>query len=77
MRSPVCDAEAARIIVRAGLQPVRIAMAVKEGNTEEMERRQAMSCVECGMCTYVCPSKIDVTENVRKAKRALALQKKK
>ncbi len=61
----------------AGLQPVRIAMAVKEGNTEEMERRQAMSCVECGMCTYVCPSKIDVTENVRKAKRALALQKKK
>ncbi|WP_304648579.1 4Fe-4S dicluster domain-containing protein, partial [uncultured Dubosiella sp.] len=61
----------------AGLQPVRIAMAMKEGNIEEMERRQAMSCIECGLCTYVCPSKIDVTENVRKAKRALALQKKK
>ncbi|WP_305153168.1 RnfABCDGE type electron transport complex subunit C [uncultured Dubosiella sp.] len=61
----------------AGLQPVRIAMAMKEGNIEEMERRQAMRCIECGLCTYVCPSKIDVTENVRKAKRALALQKKK
>lgn len=61
----------------AGLQPVRIAMAVKEGNIEEMEKRQALSCIECGLCTYVCPSKIDVTENVRKAKRALALQKKK
>ena len=61
----------------AGLQPVRIANAVKEGNLEEMERRQAMSCIECGLCTYVCPSHIEVTENVRKAKRALALQKKK
>ena len=61
----------------AGLQPVRIAAAVKEGNAIEMEKRGAMSCIECGLCSYVCPSHIDVTENVRKAKRTLALQKKK
>lgn len=61
----------------AGLQPVRIAAAVKEGNIEEMEKRGAMSCIECGLCTYVCPSFIQVTENVRKAKRTLQLQKQK
>ncbi|MDO4467031.1 MAG: RnfABCDGE type electron transport complex subunit C [Bacillota bacterium] len=61
----------------SGLQPVRIAAAVKANNIEEMEKRGALSCIECGLCTYICPSKIDVTENVRKAKRVLILKKKK
>jgi electron transport complex protein RnfC len=61
----------------AGLQPVRIAAAVKENNVEEMEKRGALSCIECGLCTYVCPSHILVTENVRKAKRTLMMKKKK
>ena len=34
-------------------------------------------CIECGMCTYICPSKINVTEGIRQAKRFLALKKKK
>ena len=61
----------------SGLQPVRIAAAVKAGDVVEMEKRGAMSCIECGLCSYVCPSHIDVTENVRKAKRTVALKKKK
>lgn len=59
-----------------GLQPVRIANAVKMNDTDEMEKRGAMLCIECGLCTYVCPSKIQVTENVRKAKRTLMMKKK-
>jgi electron transport complex protein RnfC len=37
----------------------------------------AMKCVECGICTYVCPSKIEVTEAVRqgKAKTRIELSK--
>ena len=31
-------------------------------------RLDVMNCIECGLCTYVCPSKIEVTENVRRAK---------
>ena len=61
----------------AGLQPVRIAMAVNAGDAKEMEKRGALQCIECGLCTYVCPSHIDVTENVRKAKRTVMLKKKK
>lgn len=60
-----------------GLQPVRIAEAVKVNNVEEMEKRGALQCIECGLCTYVCPSHIQVTENVRKAKRTINMKKKK
>lgn len=60
----------------SGLQPVRIAAAMKANDVDEMDKRGAMSCIECGLCTYICPSHIDVTENVRKAKRILMLKKK-
>lgn len=59
-----------------GLQPVRIKDAVKMNSVEEMEKRGAMQCIECGLCTYVCPSKIQVTEEVRKAKRTIMMKKK-
>lgn len=61
----------------SGLQPVRITAALKANDVDEMIKRGASSCIECGMCTYICPSKIDVTENVRKAKRIVAMKKKK
>lgn len=59
-----------------GLQPVRIAQSVAAGDKVMMERLRANECMECGLCTYVCPSYLDVTENVRKAKRQLAMRKK-
>jgi len=59
-----------------GLQPVRIAQAEKTKDKAMMEKLCALDCIECGLCTYICPSKLDVTENVRKAKRQLAMAKK-
>lgn len=53
----------------AGIQPVRIATALKANDMDMLSRMDVMSCIECGLCTYVCPSKIDVTEKVRTAKR--------
>lgn len=59
----------------AGLQPVRIAQALKAKDKARMEVLCAKDCIECGLCTYICPSRLDVTENVRRAKRQLMMAK--
>lgn len=61
----------------AGILPVRINNAEKTGNVALIQKLRADQCIECGMCTYVCPSKIEVTENVRKAKKLLMAATKK
>lgn len=60
----------------AGLQPVRIAQAVKTKDKAAMAKLCANECIECGLCTYICPSRLNVTENVRIAKRQLMMTKK-
>ena len=47
---------------------MEVGQAVKKGDVDRMIALKAKSCVECGMCSYVCPSHIEVTENMRKAK---------
>lgn len=53
----------------AGLQPVNIVTAYQAKDKDRLEKLQVRDCVECGLCSYVCPSKIEVTENVRRAKK--------
>ena len=47
--------------------------AEKAANVELIEKLDITRCVECGMCTYICPSKIEVTDMVTKAKRRYQL----
>lgn len=58
-----------------GLQPVRIVQAMKANDKKTIEKMQTNECVECGLCSYVCPSRLEVSENVRRAKKLMALQK--
>lgn len=60
----------------AGLLPVRINNAEAAKDLDLIAKLSADQCIECGLCTYICPSRIDVTEGVRRAKRALQLRKK-
>ena len=60
----------------AGLLPVRINNAEAAADLDWIVKLAADQCIECGMCSYICPSRIDVTEGVRRAKRALMLRKK-
>ena len=54
-----------------GLQPVQIQLALKSGNVERLKKLDAALCVNCGLCSFVCPSKIDVAANIQRAKALL------
>ena len=41
---------------------------VKAKDYERMIKLNVMSCVECGMCSYCCPSRIELTDAMRNAK---------
>lgn len=58
----------------AGLEPVRISAFGKTRDLDTLNKLHVMDCIECGLCTYICPSKIDVTENVRRAKNYVRMQ---
>jgi electron transport complex protein RnfC len=50
------------------LEPVQIMNAVKALDKERIKKLNPLRCIECGLCTYTCTSKIQVTDYVRKAK---------
>jgi Na+-translocating ferredoxin:NAD+ oxidoreductase RnfC subunit len=42
---------------------------------EEAEQARVDLCVECGLCSYVCPSKIDLRTQLIDAKALIAKEK--
>ena len=51
-----------------GLEPQQIMQAVKANDKDRIKALNPLRCIECGLCTYVCTSKIRVTDFVRRAK---------
>ena len=45
--------------------------AYKAGDVDAIKGLNAKRCIECGLCSYSCTSKIPVTEFMRKAKRMI------
>ena len=54
-----------------GLMPPQIYEANKVNDLEEVARLQVDACMECGCCSFVCPSKRPVTQAMREAKANL------
>ena len=50
------------------LEPMQIMNAVKALDKERIKKLNPLRCIECGLCTYTCTSKIAVTDYIRKAK---------
>ena len=60
------------------LMPTRIERAAIAGHWDEAEEYGAMDCIECGSCTYICPSKRYLLHYIRVAKSEIsAAQRKK
>ncbi len=38
---------------------------------EELDQVRLWGCIECGLCSYVCPSKIDLMDDIQRAKTAI------
>lgn len=58
------------------LLPTLIAQTAEHGFFKKSERLHAMDCFECGCCSYVCPSKIPLTQWIRIAKAEITKAKK-
>ncbi|MCD6232285.1 electron transport complex subunit RsxC [Candidatus Aerophobetes bacterium] len=48
-----------------GLLPTILAHLVKKEKWEELEKYHIMDCLECGCCSYVCPSKIPLVQLIK------------
>lgn len=59
-----------------GLMPVLIDHALRKNNLKLAEELHALDCIECGVCSYVCPAKRHLTENIKKAKQGILKQRK-
>lgn len=51
-----------------GLMPILISKAYREGNLERAQELGALNCIDCGACSYICPSKIDLLLDIKQAK---------
>jgi len=60
----------------AGLQPVLIKDAVIRKDVAALEKLGADTCITCGLCSFVCPSRIAVTDYTSKGKTMLMDSKK-
>jgi len=60
-----------------GLNPTKIAHAVKYNFWDVAESYYISGCMECGCCSYVCPANIELTGYIKTGKIFLAGQKKK
>ena len=53
------------------LMPMRIDACTRKNDFEGAEKFGAMNCMECGVCTYICPAKRSLTQSCRTAKKVL------
>jgi electron transport complex protein RnfC len=53
------------------LNPQRLARLARAGRYEDLERAYVMDCMECGACTFTCPSGVPIVHLIRVAKSAI------
>ncbi|MBE0537458.1 MAG: electron transport complex subunit RsxC [Phycisphaerae bacterium] len=60
----------------AGINPTRIAHAVKHGMLDVADQYHMNACIECGCCSYICPANIELTGYIKTGKILVARAKK-
>lgn len=53
------------------LMPLNLSKYAAAGNLEMCEKYHIMDCMECGLCSYLCPGKQNPLQNIRAAKQKI------
>ena len=53
------------------LMPLNLNRYSRDKDFESAERYHILDCMECGLCSYVCPSKRNLLHNIRLGKQAI------
>ncbi len=59
------------------LNPSLLGRLARAGRWAELEKTFVMDCMECGACTFACPSGVPIVHLIRAAKSAIRQQKQK
>lgn len=57
------------------LQPILISNAWEKNRLDLAKNLRAEVCIQCGLCTYICPAKIPLLANIRQAVGAIEEEK--
>jgi electron transport complex protein RnfC len=58
------------------LAPTTIAANARFERFADAERWQALDCIECGCCSYVCPAGLPLVQAIRHAKATILARRK-
>ncbi|MFV0627121.1 MAG: electron transport complex subunit RsxC [Alphaproteobacteria bacterium] len=53
------------------LQPFALASSFKNGDKPNLYKLRALDCINCGICSYVCPAKIPLLDYIKQAKNEI------
>lgn len=59
------------------LSPALLNVAINANDMDQAEEIGVMDCIECGTCSYVCPSHIQLVQRFRVGKQLLRIKKQK
>lgn len=59
------------------LSPALLNVALKAGDLDEADKIGALDCIECGTCSFVCPSHIQLVQRFRVGKQLVRAKKQK
>lgn len=54
-----------------GLEPYLLATLSRLGEWEEVEKEKVMNCMECGCCSFTCPSSRPILDFIRLGKQTV------
>jgi len=57
--------------------PTQLSIMASHGDTEGFVKADGLECCECGCCSYICPAKRPLTQDIKSMRRAILASKKK